>query len=1235
MSVFRNYKLLFLLSALTFLLSMLTDYYSTRTYNYEKLNKKVQNVFSKREASAQDLLKETYNRFSEREKDLFDNIDWIEHVKSLYDTRGEVIVISQVDSLVFLSNSSLPVKIDELFIYQSGTLKMDNGWYYFISDSYRDYTIRVFSLIKKEFRYKNLFLTNSFQDDYNLPASLMVADNSASEGLSVYDSHDNYAFTLITPDSSVPLSYKLEGLQYWSIIFFILSLLLLFVIALRFSATLFNKGSPYLGLFSCFLSFLFLRSILFYFRFPDYIFESPLFMADYYATNVWVPSLGDLWLNIFFSVIFSVFLFLNTRDLYFNIPKSVIYTGTFFSISAVAFTAYVVLFTIKDLVINSDLKLTVELIFNADIYHLIGFSIIPALLFIYFFISHTIFNFINVGFRRSDHRKRNTIILLSVLLVSIIGKFLSVDFFYVWLALFWSVLLYIVFKETSTFSISKFLLTLFLFGLVATYALHSFNKEKELSKRQNVSLRISSEQDPVAEYLFHQVEDKLWDDYKLNQIIIDEPYNETSILNYLKTEYFNDFWNKYDIQITVCYPGEILFFKPFDQEMVCDDFFSFYITEFGKPTLSDQFFYLDNNTGRNSYLTIVPVISEDQELLYNLYIEFESRFIPRELGFPELLVDEKIDISRNLDNYSYAIYKNGVMTHKFGKYSYGIRIENYGIEQGDVFSVFESNGFSHLMYNRDADTRIIVSKPVDTLLEKIAPFTYLIISILLFIIPIWLIISVIENKVEFSFNFKTRIQLAVIGIVLIAVMSVGGASAWFMFNIYKNKNEGIINEKAHSVLIELENRLSQELFLNKDYEDYLQQNLVDLSQVFFTDINIFDTQGYLLASSRPKVFEEGLTAPIVDPVAFYMLNVKGRSLFIHNERIGKLEYISAYVPLRNIRGDLIAYVNLPYFAQQSELRNEISYFLVAFVNIYLLLLLLSVVIAVVISNHVTKPLQIIRDSISKFSIGRTNEKIFWSRKDEIGQLISEYNRMIDELAISAELLARSERESAWREMAKQVAHEIKNPLTPMRLSVQYLERAWKDKAEDWDQRLERFTKTMVEQIDNLTLIAGEFSDFAKMPVANNEIIDLSVLVPEILDLYKDFENVEINYFFDFEDKKPHIYADRKQLLRVFNNLIKNAMQAYPKNKTARIDITCKIEEDFTKIEIRDFGAGIDDDFKKNIFQPYFTTKTAGMGLGLAMVKSIIESFKGHISFESEKGRGTSFIIRMPLTRRNK
>jgi nitrogen fixation/metabolism regulation signal transduction histidine kinase len=368
----------------------------------------------------------------------------------------------------------------------------------------------------------------------------------------------------------------------------------------------------------------------------------------------------------------------------------------------------------------------------------------------------------------------------------------------------------------------------------------------------------------------------------------------------------------------------------------------------------------------------------------------------------------------------------------------------------------------------------------------------------------------------------------------------------------------------------------------------------------------------------------------MNPIAFAYLQNQQKSQFVQTEKIGKLEYLSAYVPLRNNQHQLLAYINLPYFAKQNELRNEISYFMLAFVNINLLLLVFAVIMALFISNHVTQPLQLIRDSISKLQLGKTDHKIHWTRNDEIGQMVKEYNRMIDELAVSAELLARSERESAWREMAKQVAHEIKNPLTPMRLSVQHLEKAWREKVPDWDQRLQRFSKTMVEQIDTLSIIAGEFSDFAKLPSGKNVAINLRDFAPEVLDLYNDLDKVEIDLQLPPGEEPLLVFSDRNQLLRVFNNLVRNAIQAYPRDEIARIQIICSAQKDFVKCEVRDFGNGIPDELKPSIFSPYFTTKTGGMGLGLSMVKNIIESNQGEVSFYSEEGSGTTFFFTLPV-----
>ncbi|MCI0619118.1 ATP-binding protein, partial [bacterium] len=285
------------------------------------------------------------------------------------------------------------------------------------------------------------------------------------------------------------------------------------------------------------------------------------------------------------------------------------------------------------------------------------------------------------------------------------------------------------------------------------------------------------------------------------------------------------------------------------------------------------------------------------------------------------------------------------------------------------------------------------------------------------------------------------------------------------------------------------------------------------------------------------------------------------------------------------------------------------------------------VIAIIISDHVTRPLKLIREKLSNIKLGKANEPIEWKNRDEIGSLVNEYNRMINELQKSAELLAKSEREFAWREMAKQVAHEIKNPLTPMKLNVQHLQRTWMKQEDDRDKKIERITGTLIEQIEALSNIAGEFSSFAKMPAGVSEKVNVKNILENSLALFKDSTDCE--FVFESLAEEAFVFADKEQLLRVFNNLLKNALQAIPENQQGKIHVSLARKEKNLLIGIKDNGTGIAEDKADKIFLPNFTTKTGGMGLGLAMVKSIVETFGGSIRFETSARSGTEFFVLLP------
>jgi len=255
------------------------------------------------------------------------------------------------------------------------------------------------------------------------------------------------------------------------------------------------------------------------------------------------------------------------------------------------------------------------------------------------------------------------------------------------------------------------------------------------------------------------------------------------------------------------------------------------------------------------------------------------------------------------------------------------------------------------------------------------------------------------------------------------------------------------------------------------------------------------------------------------------------------------------------------------------------------------------------------------------------EPIVYKGSDEIADLVAEYNNKVAELKVSAEKLARSQRESAWREMAKQVAHEIKNPLTPMKLSVQHFHRTWDPNAPDSKTRLDRFTEDLVGQIDILSNIASEFSNFAKMPTPQKEVLDLNDVLKRVVGLYDKSENVEIRY----APSKSEIlvFADNDQMHRVFNNLVKNAIESIPEGTNGLVEVGIVGSNSVVEIAIRDNGVGIPEDRYEQIFVPNFTTRSTGTGLGLAMVKNIVEGSGGNVRFTSEVGQGSSFIVQLP------
>ena len=333
--------------------------------------------------------------------------------------------------------------------------------------------------------------------------------------------------------------------------------------------------------------------------------------------------------------------------------------------------------------------------------------------------------------------------------------------------------------------------------------------------------------------------------------------------------------------------------------------------------------------------------------------------------------------------------------------------------------------------------------------------------------------------------------------------------------------------------------------------------------------------------------------------------------------------------IASILGSFLAFGLLAatYFRHTSspELQGEVQGFISTLLNLYVFILLVAASAALFVANSITRPLAELGQKLANIKLEK-NERIAWQGRNELGELIGEYNRMVEKLEDSTERLKQSEREGAWREMARQVAHEIKNPLTPMKLSVQHLQRAYQTQPEQAAGLVQRVSQTLIEQIDVLSDIASEFSNFAKMPEPQCEQLDLGQLVVSVHRLFEQQEEAALQVACRLPEQSVFVFADRSQLTRIFINLIKNALQSIPDGRDGRVCIALGALENQALICVSDNGAGIPDAVQDQVFSPHFTTKSSGTGLGLAMCKSMVEAMNGRVWFETKVGEGTRFFV---------
>ena len=1144
------------------------------------------------------------------------------------------ILVFQGYELVAWTDHLLPVEGINPHYFKQDLVRLENGWYLTSFKQEGDVLVVAFSLLKAEYLYQNRFLRNGFPSSYGLDPTVMVSREQTATSYPIMDAYGEYLFSLIPGE----LKQKPSQASALADILLLMALAVLWLFAFRIQKAL--RGSRFANLRSIGVAAGF--SIIYYLLIwvvgIRYFDHTELFSPNNFAVSDMLPSMGHFIFMSFLLFTLGLWFYKFVR---FNLPvpdsrngRLVLYLllivllglASLYLVFVNRLFYILALHSSGDLVLIrvTDLDMVVLARFLAIAFMLLSFVFVAERLILSFLIRIPRLHVLMAG---------GAVMLVNIIVFRGLGVGPS-DWCFLFFGAIVLVLLYSTRNTVSGLSYASYSWIAVIFSLYAGMVFMDMTIRKEESNREllveNLSFQLIREEDPIAEIYLSGIEKQISNDVTLMRLMGQPELYAGVITNHLMKFYFYGYWRRFDIQIIPCWPNGDLLVEQTGEVSNCYEYFFGLIEHYGYPLEgSTLFYFMDNDDGQSSYFGVFRFFPDDDARETTLFVELHFKPFFEGLGYPELLVSDR-DLARMrlLEEYSYAKYLDGHLVKRSGEFMYKGQVDPYfPVPYSKVF--LKEGNYSHLVYQTSPSATILLSRKDFSVTDVLMAFSLFFLFFFLLTGIVILLLQWKSKGFSFRISIQKRIQTVFVAVMLLMLIVVATGTVYYTVKQYRQKHLELLESKVQSIMLELEYKVGLDGPETSSPGDYLNYQLQMISTVFYCDINLYGVDGTLIGTSRPELFRSGLSGTQMNPKAYNNLVYTEAVSHLDEEQIGSMKFISFYVPLLDSNNRLSGFLNLPYFVGNNELRSEISSVIVTIVNFYLLFSFLVVLIAVFLSRQITRPLLLLQTKISQIKLDRLNEKIDYKGQDEIGELVAEYNRMVDELTISAGMLARTERELAWREMARQIAHEIKNPLTPMKLSIQYLQRAWNDKVVDFDAYLKKVTDTLVEQINSLSSIASEFSRFAQMPPEKSEVINLIEKIENSRTLFGDTGSVPV-ILKNMAGDVVKVRADGEQLLGVFNNLIKNAIQSIPDNRDGLIEIEVSLVGEKALITIRDNGKGVPDEIRSKLFEPSFTTKTGGMGLGLAISKRAVENAGGRIWFTSEEEIGSVFYVELPV-----
>lgn len=1023
------------------------------------------------------------------------------------------------------------------------------------------------------------------------------------------------------------------------LLIFICSIFLLyFLFSFDFLRKKWIKGYPWQTIGYGLLILVFIRIGMLLLGFPGDFFEFPLFDPTHYASSWSNPSLGDLVLNTACAVgILGLVIYqlaskptVEKAKIWVDKLRLPIASVLVFIVSTLFFG--LIWFLPRDLIFNSQWILDIRSIPSFDWFK--GFSFLILFLWgaAYVLVSLTLLSLL-----LKVKNEKNLIYryLFAAAIPTVFGLFLvgfwtGLSAFIHFIFLF-SIIRFELFQNVFRLGLDTFLTFFYACLITASISgISTFQTERErlIQSKTNYANQNLIENDVMTEFFLGDIFSRLRSDLFIQNRLADPLLSKEPIETKIRKIYLDNYFDQFDVVIRVFSTNGTQILGPVERGDLRDLRQSFVKSDYATSVRDLYFVRAKESNLSNKFVAFIPMVRENN-LLGTIYLELTQLRIQPGSVYPKLLLDKKYAEKLDPITFDYALFRDGNLVRSAGTFNYFQEEFQNQLEREQLFtSGIVSLGYHHFGI-RNGSEEIIISSPTLSISQFFGNISLFFVAYVFLTFMAILINTLFKGYEKFEFNYSTKLQLYLnfaffFPIIIISIITIG-----LLAGSYRDDLNRQYIQKASLIQSNLVSFFSAQGANGLD-RDLLNEEVNSLANTTASDIHLYTEDGFLEASNRSNIFEKKILAPQINPQALAGIKEKKLSQVLVEEQLGKLRYQSVYLAVPSqLDQSVLAILSVPFFESEAELNSLISDVLSNIFNAFVVIFILFLIVSSFVSKNLTLPFKLLTQKLKATNL-ENNEPMYWASKDEIGLLVNEYNNMLFKLEASKKVLASTEKESAWKEMAKQVAHEIKNPLTPMKLTLQHLLRLGQEGKLEDQEKLRKSLETLIHQVDALSGIASSFSTFAKMPLPKNEPMNFKLVLNKVLDLFTNDRRVKLEFKDDSYTEDIPIMGDDKLFGRVISNLIINGIQAVEPGKLPQIKIWLWMTDQAVFLEINDNGKGIAPELKDKIFIPNFSTKSQGSGLGLAIAKSGVETAGGKIWFETELGKGTTFYLTFPL-----